>query len=271
MDNSVHQQTVQLKMLISDAFQEFYYRYKKDRIYAFVVEVDEHFDIKSFMVSTEFSIFNETENKQQYLLEQDKWDIDKWKFKKRHNDEIILNTPFTDFDHNNLISQIYAATFPDQNLDEKFKWLLEGYQQGIDFTSKIYNLDHNNILFLLVSKTNHDLLVETASQLNPASSLLFECLANTKIAGKSNPLKFSKLSQADKDLLIDLAQVVNNAEPYDPLLVAHHAYLLTLDVEFQEANLHIQDLIRHISAIDNYEFALSKEDILERINYFYKV
>lgn len=80
-----------------------------------------------------------------------------------------------------------------------------------------------------------------------------------------------KLSQADKDILIDLAQIVNITEPYDPLFIAHHAYLLTLDAEFSEVNLHIQNLIKNISATDEQDFSLDKDEVLNLINQFYQV
>ena len=40
-----------------------------------------------------------------------------------------------------------------------------------------------------------------------------------------------KLQQVDKDLLIDLAQLLE-VEPYDYLSIAHEAYLLTLEPSF---------------------------------------
>ena len=106
--------------------------------------------------------------------------------------------------------------------------------------------------------------------MNPPSSLLFECIADSKIQSNTINHLPIKLNQADKDILIDLAQIVEMVEPFDSLFVAHQAYLLTFEPEFNEANLHIQNLVRHISTIDNHDFALSKEDIIERIHYFYK-
>ncbi len=80
-----------------------------------------------------------------------------------------------------------------------------------------------------------------------------------------------KLQQVDKDLLIDLAQLLE-VEPYDYLSIAHEAYLLTLEPSFIDSNLYIQRLIQHVAAMDNHEqgeFALHKEEITQRIQQFY--
>ena len=88
---------------------------------------------------------------------------------------------------------------------------------------------------------------------------------------KNQPINKTKLNQVDKDILIDLAQIVTIVEPFDPLFVAHQAYLLTLTVEFSEVNTHIQNLVTTIMSMDNQIFALDKNEILNRINYFYQV
>ena len=87
MYNPITGQETLLKTLITDVFQDFFYRYKKDNIYAFVLKVDELFDIQYFTISTESSIFGETEHKQQYLLEKDKWNMTKWRIKQKDTEE----------------------------------------------------------------------------------------------------------------------------------------------------------------------------------------
>ena len=113
--------------------------------------------------------------------------------------------------------------------------------------------------------------MEYAQKLNPTSSLLFEFLAQTQIAKQDRPIQTVKLKQADKDLLIDLAQIVNFIEPYEPLTVAHQAYLLTLEPEFEHIHTHIQDLVKNIAAMSDSTLALDKDEVLNRINYFYHV
>ncbi|MGE8560942.1 MAG: hypothetical protein ACN6NJ_08345 [Acinetobacter sp.] len=89
--------------------------------------------------------------------------------------------------------------------------------------------------------------------------------------GLKNQVANKKLSQADKDLLVDLAQMVQ-VEPYDYLHIAHEAYLLTLESAFIDSNPYIQKLIQTIAAMDSGVedgCALEKNEILERIEQFY--
>lgn len=273
MSNHVEKQQILLKTLIIDAFQQFYYRYKKHALYAFVIEVDENSTLQSFLVSTEASIFSDVENKQQYLLEQDKWNLSKWKYRDKISEENkqILNKDHHFSDQDSVISLIFQDIYPKQDQQEKLNFYLDVFTQAIVYLTKIYNLDRSQIIFLMNVKNQQNVILETAQELNPPSSLLFEFIADSKIQAKVKDQLPIKLNQADKDLLIDLAQIVEMVEPFDSLFVAHQAYLLTFESEFKEANLHIQNLIRHISTIDNHDFALSKEDIIERIHYFYKI
>ena len=264
-------QTEQLKMLISDTFQEFYYHYKSSGIYAFVVELNKNFDIESFLISTQSSIFDHTENKQQYLLEDDKWNINKWKFKKEIYYDLQFNSSINNIYQNSLMSQIYDTAFYEQDLDEKREWIITTFQQAVVFLMNVYNLKEDSIIFLLKSTVDNHLLTEQAVHLNQASSLLFECIANIKIAERNEVIQTAKLSQLDKDLLIDLAQVVKNIEPYDSLSVAYQAYLFTLEGGFQDLSPHIQNLVNHIAALEGQEFALDRKEILDRINQFYRI
>lgn len=264
-------QTEQLKMLISDTFQEFYYHYKNNGIYAFVIEVNQNFDIQSFLVSTQSSIFDHTENKQQYLVEEDKWNISKWRFKKESYCELQFNLSIHNVYQNSVISQIYDSAFSEQDSDEKLEWIIKVFQQTIIFLRKVYNLNSDSIIFLIKSTTNSNLLIEQAVHLNQASSLLFECIASIKIAERNYVTQKVKLSQVDKDLLIDLAQIIKNIEPYDSLSIAYQAYLFTLENNFQDVSLHIQNLVHHIAALEGHEFALDRNEVLDRINQFYSV
>ncbi|MEG0482462.1 MAG: hypothetical protein RR575_02370 [Acinetobacter sp.] len=273
MRNQVENQHILLKTLIIDVFQEFYYRYKKHGIYAFIIEMDETFALQSFLVSTEASIFSDVENKHQYLVEQDKWNLGKWKYRSKISEENkqILNKDRNFSEQDSVISLIFQDIYPQQDHQEKLNTYLEAFNQAILYLTKIYNLDRSHILFLINAKNQSSTVLETAQEINPPSSLLFEFIADFQIQSNAANKLPIKLNQADKDILIDLAQIVEMVEPFDSLFVAHQAYLLTFEPEFNEANLHIQNLIRHISTIDNHDFALSKADIIERIHYFYKI
>lgn len=269
MSKQIIEQERQIKTGIIDAFQEFYYQHKKNRMYAFVLEVDESFAIQSFLTSTETSIFNETENKQQYLLEGDKWSFQLWKYRKKNNANSYSDEE--DARQDDLIAKIFEDVFPEQTRHDQLNLLIENYKQAILYLTKIYSLDFNRILFLIYSPTQKNLILDYAQQLNPSSSLLFEFLAQTRISETSQNAQPIKLDQIDKDLLIDLAQLVNFIEPYDSLTVAHQAYLLTLTPEFPNLHTHIQDLVQNIAAMSDPMLSLDRTEILDRINYLYKI
>ncbi len=267
------EQEKQIKTSIIDAFQAFYYRYKKQKIYAFVIEIDESTIIQSFLTSTEDSIFNETENKHQYLHEKDKWAFDQWKYRQKNSAPFQLSSYLKNFEvhPDQLITHLFEHVFPDQINQTQLDSLVLIYQQAISYIAKIYNLDLNHILFLIHSPLQKNIILDTAQQLNPPSSLLFEFMAHMRIS-KENPIDQSiKLKQIDKDELINLAQLLNLFEPYDSLSVAHQAYLLTLEPRFSDLHTYIQDLIQNIAAMSNPTLALDKAEILDRINYFYTV
>lgn len=273
MHDQLSEQEKLIKTKIIDAFQAFYYRYKKQKIYAFVIEINESFTIQSFITSTEASIFDESENKYQYLLEKDKWTFNQWRYRQKNNSplQLSISTNEVEVPSDQLITHLFEHVFPDQIHLSQLNSLISGFQRAIVFITQIYNLDLNCILFLIHSPIHKNIILDTAQQLNPPSSLLFEFMAHLRISKESVNTLSKKLKQVDKDVLIDLAQLVNLFEPYDSLSVAHQAYLLTLEPKFSDLHTHIQDLIQNIAAMNDPTLALDRTEILDRINYFYQV
>ena len=273
MNNVINDQESQAEAQIIDAFQAFYTEHKNHQIYAFAIEIDELFNAKYFLISTESSIFDETEDKQQYLPEDDRWNIKKWKYRKKNMAEIqhVSNIATDHFSQDSAITKVFQNALPLDNPNERMSTFLASYQEAIIYLAKIYRLNLNQMLFLVYSPLHKAYELELATQLNPANSFFFEFAANSKIEETKKPINKTKLNQVDKDILIDLAQIVTIVEPFDPLFVAHQAYLLTLTVEFSELNTHIQNLVTTIMSMDNQIFALDKNEILNRINYFYQV
>ncbi len=273
MGDQLLEQEKQIKTKIIDAFQAFYYRYKKQNIYAFVIEIDESFTIQSFIISTKASIFDESENKYQYLLEKDKWALNQWKYRQKNNSPFLFSTNVNELEihPDQLITHLFEHVFPDHTQLTQLNSLITSYQRAILFMTQIYNLDLSSILFLIYSPTQKNIILDTAQQLNSPSSLLFEFMAQMRISKESIDTLSTKLKQVDKDVLIDLAQLVNLFEPYDSLSVAHQAYLLTLEPKFLDLHTHIQDLIQNIAAMNDPTLALDQTEILDRINYFYQV
>ena len=112
--------------------------------------------------------------------------------------------------------------------------------------------------------------VDSALFLNQASSLLYECVANIKSETKTQSTA-TKLSQIDKDFLIDFAQAIRNLESDDPLLIAHQAYLLSLEPTFLTTRAAVQNLILYIAATDGESFAMNQQEVLQRIQNLYDV
>jgi len=272
MNHSVQEKELRLKNIIIDMFQGFYYRQKKNGIYAFALEIDELLTIQNFLLSTEASIFNETENKEQYLLEDDKWNLSKWKLKIKNSDENkkLITEKTADTDQDGPLSRILEDTYSQYKENNELNILLESFSQAILYLSKIYKLDTNKIVFFIYSASIPNLAIESAQKLNRSSSFLFEFIANLTISQQQSHYPI-KLNQVDKDLLIDLAQTIEMTEPFDALFVAHQAYLLSFEPEFKEVNIHVQNLLQHLSTLDNQDFALTKQEILDRIHQFYKV
>lgn len=273
MDELIQEKSTVIKNILIDVFQEFYYRQKKNGIYAFSFEIDEALNIQNFLLSTKASLFNEEENKQQYLVEEDKWNITKWKHRIRNSDDNkrILDNFQSDPAETSLLYRLFTSTSAEPENNAEFELLMDSFEEAISYLSKIYKLDLTQIVFFIYAPHDSALTITSAQRLNKASSLLFEFIASINISIQQLNAQPIKLNQADKDLLIDLAQIVEMTEPYDALFVAHQAYLLSFEPMFKDANFHIQNLIQHISSIDNHDFALSKEEILNRILQFYKV
>ncbi|WP_335622336.1 hypothetical protein [Acinetobacter sp. NCu2D-2] len=119
--------------------------------------------------------------------------------------------------------------------------------------------------------THKKIDIESANLLNKDSHLLRQFLASKTHKRVQSPLSRPKLSQSDKDILIDLAQMVE-VEPYDYLQVAHQAYLLTLEPYFVDINIYIKKLIENIAAMafeTDGSCAMTKQEILQRLEQFH--
>ncbi len=116
--------------------------------------------------------------------------------------------------------------------------------------------------FYFLSAYRHSLKLETSSArfLNTTSPLLQNFLdAKQQLDINSLP-KRMKLTQSDKDLLIDLAQIVE-IQPYHYLQVANDALFLKPRQKLSTTNPYIQKLIESIVAMTsdpNGTFAMEK-------------
>ena len=148
--------------------------------------------------------------------------------------------------------------------------LLDSFKQAKHRLSEAYGLDLDGILFFMSLPTQVEFECQSAQTLNPEHIHLQKFLASRQTTHLPAIQKRLKLSQNDKDILIDLEQMLV-MEPYDYLQVAQDAYLLTLESYFVDSNIYIQKLIQHIAAMASEpdgSCALSREDIQQRLQQF---
>jgi len=266
-----------LKNTLIQEFFQLYEQYEQDQIYACVLVFNEYLGVDYLAVSSQRSLFNEQEDEAQYLSEVNKWNIEKWRYRTQANNSSGLHqfkNIFADY-----FKQRHIYGNPLLNSNDTLQYshlelLLDIFQQAKQSLSGAYGLDLSQILFFIHVPKQVDVEIHSAQFLNAPSALLDEFLHNKApqtTMEQSTAQPKLKLQQVDKDLLIDLAQLLE-VEPYDYLSIAHEAYLLTLEPSFIDSNLYIQRLIQHVAAMDNHEqgeFALHKEEITQRIQQFY--
>lgn len=258
---------VDLKKALLFEFDALFKKYKDHKIYAYALVLDELFLAQYSAVSTDESLLTETENKFQYLAEKDKWNVNKWLYRANTSQGVSLFTRKMRayFQNISLIStQVNASeTFNKKALNFYIQCMIEVKNEILER----YDLAPNQLIFYIHQASNPQTAITTLEKLNAPSSDLYEAIADLKsliiVQGKT---KF-KLNQVDKDILIDLGQILE-LEPYDDMTVAQHAYLLSLEPYFLETNPFIQRLIHDIASMDTYLLVMSKNDIKNRIRIF---
>lgn len=257
-----------LKTALLHEFDALYKKYQNQGIYAFSLVIDELMVAQYTTVSTHKSLLNEAENRFQYLAEVDKWNIDRWQYRA----ETQLGLPFFTrkmseyFQKTRLnLTQIHSkARFDDNALN----FYIQGLEEVKDEILDKYNIGADKITFLVHLASNPQIALTSLEKLNPPSSNLYEAIANVKSNQISKGVAKTRLSQIDKDILIDLGQSLE-IEPYDDLQIAQLAYLLTLEPYFLETSPFIQRLINDIAAMDAGILVMTKLEIQNRINQFY--
>ncbi|ATO18606.1 hypothetical protein BS636_02475 [Acinetobacter sp. LoGeW2-3] len=262
-----------LKEILIKEFYQLYDQYNDDGIYACSLVFDEFLRLDDLAISTERSIFNDQEDRAQYLSESDRWNAAKWRYRTTYSSNsgmtqfrALLDTYFKNqHSFGNPLLE-HGKTDQANTLDV----LLKLFKQARDALEQDYGLDLSQILFFIHMPPQPQMELQSATYLNPDSALRQQFLSSKQSKNHATAPRQFKLSQSDKDLLIDLAQLVR-LEAYDYLNVAHQAYLLTLEPHFVDANLYIQKLIQHIAAmateIDG-SCAMTQAEIQERISQF---
>ena len=265
-----------LKNALIQEFYQLYDYYYEDEIYACTLVFNKYMLIDYLAVSTKRSIFSEEEDRKQYLAPKDQWNVRKWRYRSSPS----LDSGLTKFKF--ILSDYFKSqhSFGNPLLDtpsidahNNLDVLLNAFKQAKEALVDSYGLDIDQILFFISLPSQPEIEIQSARFLNPENRLFLNFLKikEPKITEKQEQNKRFRLSQTDKDMLIDLAQLAE-VEPYDYLQVAQSAYLLTLEPHFVDCNIYIQKLVQTIAAMPSGEkgnCAMQKHEILSRISQFY--
>lgn len=256
------------------AFMNLYQLYQTDQIYACALVLNKFLLIDNLAISTQRSIFAEDEDSAQYLAENDRWNTSKWRYRatpmlensSNQTKSILSDHLKTPYMIDSAIQHAHSIT--QQN---NLAMLLSAFQQAIITLKKNFAIEVERILFFISLPTQPEIEISSAHYLNTTSPLLQNFLDSKQQSNIKSLPKRMKLTQSDKDMLIDLAQIIE-IQPYHYLQVANDAYLLTLDRNYHATNPYIQKLIESIVAMTSAPdgtFAMEKDEILQRINQFY--
>lgn len=262
-----------LKQILVERFLSLYQQYHGEDIYACSLILNEFLLVDDLAISTEKSIFDENEDRLQYLAEHDRWTVEKWRYQSSHQHNHELQQFSAElakyFQHQLRLNQSNTAQ-KSAEPSNNFSLFLKSFEAAILSLKQQHQLDLSRMIFFIHIPTQVELEIQSAETLNKDSLLLrhFLFYKNQKKSKATQPR--IKLSQTDKDLLTDLGQIVE-VEPYDYIQVAHEAYLLTLEPYFVDSNLYIQKLIQSIAEMAfevDGSCAMSKSEILQRLEQF---
>lgn len=256
-----------LRTALLHEFDALYHKYNQQKIYAFALVLDELLLAQYSTVSTQKSLLNEAENRFQYLAEEDKWNVNQWRYRAETQQGITLFTrKMAEYFQKTRLNSTQSNS-KDRFNHDALSFYIEGMQDIKDQILDRYSLAADQMTFLVHLPTDPQIAINSLQRLNPPSSNVFEAIANLKSALISQGKARFKLSQVDKDLLIDLGQLLE-IEPYEDMQVAQEAYLLSLEPYFLESSPYIQSLINDIAAMDDGILVMTKYQIQDRIQQF---
>lgn len=247
-----------------------YKHYYDQNVYAFALVLDEYFIAKYVTVSTRLSLLNSEENRYQYLPEEDQWNISKWVYRAKTPFNLASFSPQME----KYIQELRLRFITVQSKHHFHQILLDFYVEGMqEIKNRLvqkYCLNEKEVLFTIHHCNDHQIAIESTKLLNPDALDLsksikgFQDLLNIQLNHKMS----RKLSQLDREMLVDLAQILE-VEPYNETMIAQQAYLLTLEPYFLETHPLIQHLINHISTLNQSQ--LNRDQIQEQIEQLYSV
>jgi hypothetical protein len=265
------------KNAVIKEFYQLFEQYADDEIYGCALVLSPYLAIEHLTISTKRSLFQENEDAVQYLDQNDKWNVKKWRYRSNHtaHDFLPIQSFLTEYLKK---TQIFGnPLLIHNNMENKnnLDLLIDTFYQAKQVLSDNYGIDVRSILFFISIPNQIPIEIASAKKLNIDSVILTEFLA-AKAPPVPNAINEQralriKLSQQDKDLLLDLAQIIQT-EHFDYLEIAHDAYVMTLEPSFVDCNIYIQKLISNIAAMDsqsNAVCALNQDEILKQIRQLY--
>lgn len=259
----------ELKKILFHEFNLLYQHYHHDDIYGCALVLNPYMMIESLSISTTRSLFAEHEDDAQYLSPHDQWNVSKWRFHTGKKPFYHFNLHFSaHIQHRHFLGT--AATQKNKDALNNSDLLINIYNQVKNELILQHSLDASKIVFFLHLSDQPYIEQKSIHVLNSTGPLVQSFLnQHNYLRARTHSARLNKLSQTDKDLLVDLAQWIR-LEPFDYMQIAHQAYLFTLDTVFIDLNPYIQRLIHTISEMDtNPLFAMTRDEILERIDQFY--
>ncbi|NHB58742.1 DUF4303 domain-containing protein [Acinetobacter sp. 194] len=259
-----------LEKIIVNEFEALYSKYAEQSIYAFALVLDERMLPLYTTVSTNKSLLNQEENRFQYLADTQQWHIDKWKYQSIHLQELnLFSRKISDYIQQSRLI-ITNLKFKNEFYDDLTSFYLQAMHDARQNIMYKYMLDEDDILFIVHQTGNEEFTVQSIKHLNNTSATVFEAIADLRsivLFKEKNNLNH-KLSQQDKDVLIDLRQLLKITSSVE-LGISYQAQLLIRDPYFLDLNQDIQRLIQDIATMDDHHPPLTKSEILERIQRFY--
>ena len=262
-----------LKEALITEFYRLYEQHVEHEIYACALVFSPYLLIEHLAISTERSLFSDSDEDIQYLAEADRWHVEKWRYHSRHQDCALNSIKFIFANYFKQTHMFGNPLLEDNNGEYKnnLDIFLDAFQQAKEALTELYGLDIDNVLFFISIPNQPKVEILSAQRLNSSSEQLTAFLKDKapqrSLVQTNLPSAKIRLGQSDRDILIDLAQIMM-ADPYNYLEVAREAYLLTLESSYADTNPYVQKLIQNIAAMDSQidgVCALEREDVLNQI------
>ncbi|WP_335622335.1 DUF4303 domain-containing protein [Acinetobacter sp. NCu2D-2] len=136
-----------LKDLLVESFLTLYQRYQQDEIYACCLILNDFLLIEDLAISTEQSIFNDQEDRKQYLAEHDRWNVSKWRYRAQTTNEQHLKSART------LLTEYFQSQYrlsAGIQHESHLTLIINRFNAAIDTLKDQHRIDPTKLIFLSV-------------------------------------------------------------------------------------------------------------------------